>query len=146
MIFYHYTSETDLPAILREGLTKGEIPITADHVENGVWFTTLPDPAGHGLADGEEISPEICQRFGYKPGSRWKNKRAIRITVTMPMAKLKYWPPYARKRLTPQWYATLSKVGGGARIAKTWYISFNPIPPEQFAKVERRTASGWEAI
>ena len=56
----------------------------------------------------------------------------------MPKDKLKHWPAFARKRLDPHLYANLSAAGGGERLAKTWYLSFQPIPPDQFARVEIR--------
>ncbi len=62
MILYHYTAREYLERIRREGLTTGEVPLSPSHILNGVWFTTDPDPGGHGLTG-------------------ILNKRAVRITV-----------------------------------------------------------------
>ena len=136
---------------MREGLTKGDVPMSnsgkyqAEGV-NAVWFTTSGSAAGHGLSDARYATEEECSLLGVPLGARFPNKRAVRITVKMPIDKLKHWPAFARKRLDPRLYANLSAAGGGERLAKTWHLSFQPIPPEQFAKVERRSATGWEDV
>lgn len=147
MIFYHYTALETLDSVLREGLTKGDVPITAtaDPQADGVnagWFTTSHDPSGHGLGEARPLTDEERRLIGAPPGSRWKNKRAVRITVKMPLSKLKHWPSFARKHVDPACYRRLSEVGGGKAKAKTWYLSFNSIPPEMFAAVDLQTTDG----
>ena len=151
MIFYHYTAREYLDSILREGLTKGDVPLlnTATYQAEGVnavWLTTSRDPSGHGLGDGARpLTREECRMLGVPLGARFPDKRAVRITVKMPKDRLKHWPSYARKRIDPRLYNTLSDIGGGERVAKTWYISFQPIPPEMFSTVEVRGEDGkWQ--
>jgi hypothetical protein len=54
---------------------------------------------------------------GWMPpkGAVWPNKHAVRITVLIPRSdpKLHHWPAWGRKRLAPEWYATLDRSGGG---------------------------------
>ena len=147
MILYHFTAKEYLGAILQEGLTKGEIPLglRAEDCLNGVWFTTSPDPGGHGLSDGHDLTAKECTIFGVPLGSRFPDKRAVRITVKMRISKLTHWPSYGKRRMTPEHYAALSDTGGGEKCARTWYISFRPIAPDQLEKVEARNDDGsWE--
>lgn len=151
MILYHYTAREYLDAILREGLTKGDVPLsnTATYQAEGVnavWFTTSDNAAGHGLGEARFATEEECRLLGVPIGARFPDKRAVRITVKIPKDKLKHWPSYARKRIEPRLYKTLADIGGGERVAKTWYISTQPIPPEMFAAIEVRGADGiWQA-
>ena len=124
LIFYHYTAAEYLEAILRDGLTQGDIPMSATATYqaegvNAVWFTTSGNAAGHGLSDTRHATKEECRLLGVPLGARFLDKRAVRITVKMPKDKLKHWPTYARKRLDPRFYAGLSAAGGGERSAKT---------------------------
>lgn len=147
MIFYHYTAREYLDAILREGLTKGDVPMSsaagylAEGV-NAVWFTTSREPSGHGLGEARPLTEQESRLAGIAPGARWPDKRAVRITVKMPKDKLKHWPSYARKRLEPRFYDRLSMAGGGEKKARTWYLSFSPIPPNMFAAVDLRGDDG----
>jgi hypothetical protein len=144
VIFYHYTAIEYLESILRDGLNKGEIPITPRKEDclNGVWLTTSKSASGHGLSDGEELSEELRRLTSAPKGAHWHDKRAVRITVKMPKEKLKHWPAYGKKRLEPWWYRAMSRTGGGEKVARTWYISLKPISPEQFEKVEVRNEDG----
>lgn len=152
MIFYHYTALEYLDSIMREGLTKGDVPMssaTAYQAEgvNAVWLTTSDNATGHGLSDARFATEEECRLLGVPLGARFPDKRAVRITIKMPKDKLKHWPSYARKRIAPRVYDALSKAGGGEHKARTWYLSFAPIPPQQFAAVEVRGEDGsWQAI
>ncbi len=148
MVLYHYTAREYLDAILREGLTKGEIPFgpRAEDCGNAVWFTTSPDSAGHGLTGARVLTVEECAFMGVPFGMKFPDKRAVRITVKMPKSKLKHWPSYGKKRMKPAYYAALSEGGGGEHRAKTWYISFRPIAPDQFEKIEVWNDSVWETV
>ena len=56
MELYHFTALDYLPAIAREGLTTGEVPVSATDLQNGVWLTTQQSPNGHGLSDGRLLT------------------------------------------------------------------------------------------
>jgi hypothetical protein len=142
MIFYHFTAREYLDAIQGEGLTKGDVPLTATTGVNAVWLTTDKNPAGHGLSDGGELTCEMRvayqKCFGVMPreGDRFPNKRAVRITVLVSSTdrNLYHWPKWGRKRLHPQYYEVLNKTGGGK--TKTWWLYFGTIPPSCFHSVE----------
>lgn len=51
-MLYHFTCRELLPLILRDGLVRGEVPVTATTVVNAVWLTTMDTARGHGLSDG----------------------------------------------------------------------------------------------
>ena len=55
MILYHFTAVEYLDAIMKEGLSRGDVPTSAAAGRNGVWLTTDPDSGGHGLSDGEQL-------------------------------------------------------------------------------------------
>lgn len=52
------------------------------------------------------------------------------------------WLPWARKRLSPEWLAVLSKTGGGDVKARTWFLYFGTIPPARFRSVTVRGEDG----
>lgn len=54
MILYHYTYREALSSILKQGLNRGEVPLSQHAADclNAVWFTTDGTPNGHGLTDG----------------------------------------------------------------------------------------------
>ena len=143
------TPLTYLPKILREGLIKGEVPIThrVEDCENAVWLTTMSSPEGHGLSEARPLTETERTLFGAPPGSRFPNKRAVRITVKLLHKEVRHWPAYGKKRLDPKWYAMLERGGGGRKHAKSWYLHFGSIGPEQFTDVEIRRADGrWESV
>ena len=146
MIFYHFTAAMFLDQIKAEGLTKGEVPLSARQVINGVWLTTDKSPDGHGLSSGEAISPDERRGLQAKglllmsapENLRWANKREFRITVKIRDSDpaLKRWISWGRKRLAPDWYDTLTKVGGGSRKARSWYVCFRVIQPSEFQSID----------
>lgn len=84
MRLYHYTSLGHLPLILASALSRGDVPVGArgEGAETGVWFTTDPEPGGHGLAGGEMVTVHLP---GEAPRQvRTVDKRAVRITVVIP--------------------------------------------------------------
>jgi hypothetical protein len=144
MIFHHFTAVEYLDRIFREGLRKGDVPLTATEGINAVWLTTDRRPDGHGLTTGHGLSAEErdvwSQLFGkrLRPGARYPNKRAVRITVKLRRENrnLKHWPTWARKRLQPAWYQDLIRASGGPpKQARTWWLYFDVIPPEWFTSV-----------
>ncbi|MER9936132.1 hypothetical protein [Mesorhizobium sp. M0088] len=147
MILYHFTALSLLDQIKAEGLSKGEIPLTARRTTNAVWFTTDSEAAGHGLSDGETLSRDHIQILKAKgfiaasapdEGLKWLDKRAVRIKVVIPSTDhdLKRWVPWGRKHLEREWFDTLSKVGGGHQKARTWYVCFRTVQPAEFAAID----------
>lgn len=147
MILYHFTSLEMLERIKAEGLTKGEIPLTAYRTTNAIWFTTDSDSAGHGLSNNEPLSREEIQKLkaagllsasAPDEGIRHIDKRAVRIKVVMPSTDrdLKRWVTWGRKHLERNWFDKLSEVGGGNQKARTWYVCFRTIQPAEFAAID----------
>jgi hypothetical protein len=111
------------------------------------WLTTDRTPS-HGvggverpLTDEERFA--VLMTDGWMPpkGAVWPNKHAVRITVLIPRSdrKLHHWPAWGRKRLAPEWYATLDRSGGGK--SKTWWIYFGTIPPSSFRAIDLLTST-----
>jgi hypothetical protein len=133
MILYHYTSTYHLPTILKEGLARGDVPVTPQKGFNAVWFTTMNDakPGEHGLS-GSAV-----------------DKTSVRITVELDRRDplLIKWGTFARK-LKPIWRRALESSGGDTH--KTWYFYKGILIPEMFIDVCTRPpwsmAEQWESI
>jgi hypothetical protein len=137
MNFYHFTAREYLPAIAREGLTRGEVPITMNIVRRGVWFTTDDRPDGHGLTDGRPLTVAEKRLIGRPDDApdRFPDKRAVRFKVLVSEAggpALVRWSEWGARDLAPDWYRRPRKAGGGK--ANTWYVYFGAIPPENVAE------------
>lgn len=139
MILYHYTAREYLPAILAEGLTKGEVPLTQTNLRNAVWLTSDRAASGHGLTDGRDLTLAEKEAMGVPLTSpaRFPDKRAIRITVRVPQGdrQLVRWRNWAGGRVEPKWQATLEAIAGGPAKAKTWFLYMGVIPPTWFTEV-----------
>ncbi len=135
MILYHYTARVYLPAIARDGLSLGDVPVNPTDGFNAVWLTTASTADGHGLSDGRELDAEEKRLAGAPPGARlyYANKREIRFAVKIPSSdrRLVYWPRWARKRLSPAWYSTLNEIGG--KRADTWWLYWGVLPPHRLS-------------
>jgi hypothetical protein len=128
MRLYHFTSLGHLPVILATGgLWRGEVPVgDGSRSLRGTWFTSDPDPRGHGL-DGSSA-----------------DKREVRIAVVFPRSDrtVSHWLKFARGRLAPDCIEEMVRTGGGKRKAETWYVYPTQIPPDQFRAVEFRREGG----
>jgi hypothetical protein len=133
MIFYHFTARESLPAIAKEGLWKGEVPITsrAEDCLNAVWLTVDANPDGHGLTSGRTLSVKEKIILGLPTDAKasFPDKRAIRFKIAVPTTdrRLVHWPGWGRKRLKHSWYETLARTGGGKE--KTWWLYWGVLPP-----------------
>lgn len=143
MLLYHFTSRYHWPAIEREGLSKGEAPISNSQWENAVNLTTDSNPEGHGLSKGEPLGPEIIaaciRQHGNAPvNTHWPDKTAIRIKVKIPSSdrSLKRWLTWARKRAEPDYLDRLHKAAGGLGKHRTWWLYFGTISPSRFIAVD----------
>ena len=145
MILYHYTAKSRLESILREGLSRGEAPISATRFKNAVNMTTDSRPDGHGLdAAGKIVSEQesafYAAKFGWDvpAGTKLENKKAVRLKVKLPSSdrSLKPWLPWARKHAEPDFLDCLMRSSGGIVKARTWWLYFGTIPPSAFVSVD----------
>lgn len=149
MPLYHYTAVQRVEAICREGITKGELPLSPTNAPQGFpWLTSDRSSAGHGLNDDDVLSVETIRtrkRLGLlaadapEDGSlRNVSKRTARFTVRIPSTDrdLVHWMTWGAKHLDRAWFERLNKGGGGKAKAKTWYFSRRLIHPDEFVAVE----------
>ncbi|GMN04109.1 hypothetical protein MTsPCn3_28400 [Erythrobacter sp. MTPC3] len=145
MIFYHYTTRDAIESIQREGLTRGEAPLSDTRVVNAINLTTDKDPSGHGLdAGGKVVTEEQSSLWRTKgihvpAGTVFANKREARITLKLPSSdpKLKRWRSWSRKNCDPGYPDRLERAAGAnSKKAKTWWLYFGVVPPESFLDVE----------
>jgi hypothetical protein len=140
MIFYHFTAHEFIERIRAQGLTNGLMPYApygthdARNSDKVIWLTTDANPSEHGLSGGEPMPERIGQME--LPKGNFFNKRAIRIEIVWPKDKVRLWMPWARRRMEENFFNAFIKSGGGIKKAKTWYISFEPIPPSAFKRIE----------
>src|SRR5262249_26234750 len=145
MVLYHFTCAEFLKSIMRHWLCRGDVrtkKIGPLYETNAVWLTTDPQPKGHGLglpgALTEEDRLRHFEAFGTMPpkGSRYPDKRAVRITVNIPKGdpRLQRWTRWARKHCEPGVYDNLARADGSGH--KTWWLYFGPIAPNQFRDID----------
>lgn len=152
MKLYHFTCEDYIASILREGLTRGDIPLSPTTGGNAVWFTTSSSPEGHGLgSEGIEVITALTQHLFRTPAGdlcpigtpiHRPDKSKIRITVVIRAQfnkRLMDWLTFAKKRrIERKW---LSALHDDCR-PETWWLHIAPVAPELFRAVEVRTMSG----
>jgi hypothetical protein len=131
--------------ILREGLCWGDVPIRFEaplYDTNAVWLTELPEPAGCGLGEARELTETDrlthLRAFGEMPppGSRYADKRAVRISVVIPIRdrRLKRWVAYGRKHCELGVYDALIAADGHSH--EHWWLYFGTILPQEFKAVD----------
>lgn len=122
-VLYHYTAnlESHVGSILRDGfidVTESNISPRRTHAgPDVVWLTTHDVPsAGHGLDWGHGVP----------------SKRAIRITVDVPVREVHKWREWAAGRgMDPFWMRRLAAAGG----ANSWRVVQRPIPQTEWVAV-----------
>lgn len=151
MILYHFTAIEHLDGIFRDGLVRGDVPLSATDGQQAVWFTTDAGGLGHGLSEARSFTDEevaalkasgIKLPAGQTP--RFLDKRRVRIKVVISSRdrKLLEWLPFARKHLEKDWRDTLHSVASGTEKARTWWIYRGVISPDAFAEVCLRREDG----
>ena len=121
MNFYHFTSSVHFEYIEKNGLSKGEVPITPVKGTCAVWLTVNPNR--------EQQRWTACSLM---------NKKEIRISVMVDKSdsRLIKWSEYAKEQSVPQWwYDILNNAWGGD--TDNWYLFFGTIKPEEFTSVDR---------
>jgi hypothetical protein len=131
-MFYHFTSASHLLGIDDHGLTVGDIPtdLELNTGEVGVWLTSNPSPAGHGLQGSAVDKTEI--------------RLSVRIDDYRP---LKHWEEWAALYTTPETVRSLKKADG--RKYKSWFIYLGWVPSDAVLEaVSMRTGQvieDWDA-
>lgn len=130
MKLYHFTYEDALPAILAEGLRRGDIPITpTDKSLNAPWLTTDNRPQGHGL--------DVERRYTVV------DKSAIRIRVDhakLDSERLIRWCDFADDvEIERDWRRILER----GNKPNSWLIYFGIVRPSAFAQIDVRNAHGY---
>ena len=124
---YHFTSRWLLPRILREGISRGDVPITPTEAFCAPWLTDDPS----------------WEHQGWKKGS-FLDKTEVRITVEVDASKLKTWEEVIEDyRVARYWAAAMIK-SGERQEGQTWYIHEGTIPRDAFMSV--RVRAGLEPL
>jgi hypothetical protein len=120
---YHFTCLCYLPAILREGIYRGEVPITQSKILQAPNLTTNANPAAH----------------------RWvadclADKLSVRLTVKIQPGDTRlvsYRNVFNRHRRDKKFFRRLDRYGQ----SKFWLIFWGVIPPESIEEVRVRDVS-----
>ncbi|OHD21613.1 MAG: hypothetical protein A2Y38_02225 [Spirochaetes bacterium GWB1_59_5] len=123
-VLYHFTAPTRLGFIMRQGINRGDVPITPRGGYNAPWLTDDPTFDAQGWSNG-------CR----------EPKGSVRLTVELaeddPL--LRHWPALAQAEgVDPFWYQMLDTAGsaGLASSADHWYVYKGTIPTRWITGVE----------
>lgn len=121
MKLFHFTYLLNLPDIMREGISRGEVPVSPQ-----LAYCDRPQAANL-TKDGNPANQH------WRNGSSM-NKVAIRLTVEVPRTDLLTFKE-AEERFTipPAWSATL----GSLTQRRKWYFALGGVRPDQIQAVER---------
>jgi hypothetical protein len=125
LTLYHFTSTTHLPFILKEGLTKGDVPVSPFTGFNGVWFTTcrtIDSQAGMLRCGVDKTQVRITAEIAES------NKNLVKWSVLATVLNI-----------DRDWYRILDKTGGYG--SNTWYVYTDVLSPDMFKKVEYRIST-----
>jgi hypothetical protein len=136
-VFYHFTSTVHLPAVLRFGIAKGDVPLTPTGGFNSPWLTSDPDFERQTWADAMP---------GDRPGDWAANRplhgRSVRLEVHVPRGdpSLHHWPVLAKAHdVEAGWYKLLATLGQQPDYSDAWYVYTGRIPPEWVQAVAYQT-------
>jgi len=127
--FYHFTSTFYLPWILREGITRGDVPLSETVSTNGAWLTH--EGRGHRQRYNRH------SRIIIDGVEKVHNKAEIRLTIDPVLDALVLpWAEVVRRLLVDPAYASgLNQAGNES--GDLWWICFRTIHPSEIVKVER---------
>lgn len=130
MRLYHYTAFLYLPEILRDGITRGEVPInphTRTLADNAANLTTSRDA--------------LAQQKTWAEGILDKTK--IRIIVEIQESELMTFGQLKKKySLSKEWLNRIDPHKEG----KHWYYAFGGVKRSQFVRVEIRSENRYKPI
>lgn len=134
MIFYHFTSAENLDGIGRFGLTVGDVPtdLRTGRGRCGVWLTTSPQPAGHGL----QTSATDKQRY------------RLSVDVQTDDSRLHRWADWAAIHVTADTRDALHRTAD--TDGTSWMLYLGVLPPGQIVSCTDlqtgATVDNWRAI
>jgi hypothetical protein len=116
---YHFTNLMNLPAILREGILRGEVPVTP--------YTSIAQLNAPNLTANPNPADQRCWCRGAT------NKTKIRLTVEIPNDKLTSFRQVQKKyRMKSGWVKALDP----SYERRHWFFAFGGVPVQQITKVE----------
>jgi hypothetical protein len=119
---YHFTSRWVLPRIMREGIVRGDVPITMTTGYTAPWLTDDPR----------------WDQQGWKGGS-FLDKSEVRITVKVSEARLSTWAEIVEQQNVEDGWARVMIESARRPEDVTWFVHNGPVLPKAFAKVEFRS-------
>lgn len=131
MRLYHFTRRQNLGAILEQGITRGDAPLTWNTGINAPSLTIRPEPHFLESVIGkvyafEELDPTLF------------DKTRIRIAVELPDSdpRLIRWKDFPKKfKVDGRFFRGLSSVAKFGTPAYDWYLFLGEIPTTLFAEV-----------
>jgi hypothetical protein len=115
-LLYHYPSLFHLPYILREVVTKGDVPASPGETRQAPNLTSNPNP--------------LAQLW---PGG-FTDKTKVRLSVRIPEGdgRLVPWLEICRQARAPRWWIRALDPTGQAKL---WFIYWGVLPPAWFEAV-----------
>jgi hypothetical protein len=132
---YHFTCKLWLPDILREGITRGDVPLSLTESLRAPNLTDDPDPSRQRWCEPPDGRPQ--------PDATDKTKVRLTVQVRDDPARLVRWSALAaRLGVDPEWYGNLARCGG----SEHWWVHLGTVSPHRIVKVEVRDADGWRTV
>lgn len=129
MILYHFTSQYHLPHIKREGITRGDVPITPFGGFNAPWLTSDPNHETQSWNQNVLFAKDI----------------RLTVDISDDDPNLRKWSDVIKEQVKEAegneeaqnsilaWFDILNDVGGGGQ--DHWYIYMGKIPPVQIINI-----------
>jgi hypothetical protein len=129
VILYHFTNLLNLPGIMRDGITLGEVPVS-----HKIPYCDRPK-----AANLTRIKEPKENTFWCKQGPT--NKLKIRLTVDVPDKDLMMFADAVIKyKIADDWVKKLAP----ENHRKQWYYAFGGVKPSQIIRVERLVDGKYE--
>jgi hypothetical protein len=118
---FHFTNQINLPEILRDGIDRGEVPISPTDIRQAPNLTSSPNARAQAWAVDSNIT----------------DKTKMRLTVRIPGKdeRLETWLSISRRLRSPTWWQRRLDPTGQAKF---WFVFWGTIPPEWITVVEIR--------
>src|SRR5947209_527584 len=112
-LLYHFTCLLHLPCILREGISRGEVPLSGQEVRQAPSLTSDPSP----------LALEWCAL-----GSTDKTRVRLAVRVPAGDGRLQSWEEVCRQfGVGREWQRQLDTTG---KRGKSWFVYWGVLPRE----------------